>query len=85
MLQGEGPGISSFLVFNIQQTESIHSVVMDNRLEICEKILALSLTHHKNLKRNKFSWRDKIAIGEQQDFQPSRVHIYQCPRSLWSF
>ena len=54
---------SSFLIFNIQQTESIHSVVTDNGLEICEMILAWSLTNHKKFKRNKFSWKDRTAIG----------------------
>lgn len=34
MLQGEEPGLSSFLILNIQQTEIIHSIVMDNSLEI---------------------------------------------------
>lgn len=63
MLQGKVPGLSSVLMFNIQQTESIQSVVMENSLEKCEKILSLNLTNHKNLKGNKFSWRDKIAIG----------------------
>lgn len=84
MLQGERLGLSSILIFNIQQTKSFQSIVMNNSLEKCEKILALSLTNHKNLKGNKFSWEDKIAIGSHQDFQPSEVHICQCPRTLWS-
>lgn len=63
MLPGEGLGFSSTVLFNTQQTESIQSVVMDSSLEICEKISALSFTKHKNLKGNKFSWKDKIAIG----------------------
>lgn len=64
MLQGEVlVGLSSVLIFNIQQTESIQSVVMESSLEKCEKILSLNLTNHKNLKGNEFSWKDKIAIG----------------------
>ena len=63
MLQGEVLGLSSILIFIIQQTESIQYVVMENSLEKCEKILSLNLTNHKNLKGNKFSWRGKIAIG----------------------
>lgn len=36
MLQGEVLGLSSILMFNIQQTESIQSVVMENSLEKCK-------------------------------------------------
>lgn len=46
-LQGEGLGFSSSLLFNIQQTESILSAVMNSSLEKYEKVLALSLTNHK--------------------------------------
>jgi hypothetical protein len=53
MLWGKGLGLSSTLIFNIQETKSIQSVVMDNSPEKCEKILALNLKNHKNLKGKK--------------------------------